>query len=60
MTDVCNRGDYSAVLRLANNKGLSSIVVGMLGMKVFQSKALEFLQQTDAAKYLRNLFPAEL
>lgn len=60
LTDVCNRGDYSAVLRLANNKGLSSIVVGMLGMKVFQSKALEFLQQTDAAKYLRNLFPAEL
>lgn len=60
LTDVCNRGDYSAVLRLVNNKGLSSIVAGMLGMKVFQSKAIEFLQQTDAAKYLRSLFPAEL
>lgn len=60
LTDVCNRGDYAAVLRLCNNKGLSSIVAGMLGMKVFQSKALEFLQQTDAAKYLRSLFPAEL
>lgn len=60
LTEVCDRGDYSAVLRLCNNKGLSSIVVGMLGMKVFQSKALEYLQQTDAAKYLRNLFPVEL
>lgn len=60
LTKVCNMGDYASVLRLANNKGFSGIVAGMLGMKVFQSKALEFLQQTDAAKYLRGLFPAEL
>jgi len=60
LTDICNRGDYSAVLKLVNNKGLSSIVASMLGMKFFKSKALEFLQQTDAAKYLRGLFPAEL
>lgn len=60
LTDVCNRGDYPAVLRLINNKGLSSVVAGMLGIKVFQTKALEFLQHTDAAKYLRNLFPTEL
>lgn len=60
LTDVCDRGDYNTVLRLANHKGLSSIVSGMLGMKVFQSKALEFLHQTDAVKYLRGLFPSEL
>lgn len=60
LTEVCDRGDYAAVLRLANNKGFSSIVAGMLGMKVFQLKALEFLMQTDAAKYLRGLFPTEL
>ena len=60
LNDVCNRGDYSAVLRLVNNKGLTSIVACMLGMKFFQLKALEFLQQTDASKYLRSLFPAEL
>ena len=60
LTEVCDNGDYATVLRLANNKGFSSIVASMLGMKVFQSKALEFLQQTDAAKYLRGLFPVEL
>ena len=60
LTEVCDRGDYATVLRLANNKGFSSIVAVMLGMKVFQSKALEFLQQTDAVKYLRGLFPTEL
>ena len=57
---VCDSGDYSAVLRLANNKGLASIVAGMLGIKVFQLKAIEFLRQTDAVKYLRPLFPTEL
>lgn len=60
LTDVCNRNDYKAVLQLVNNKGLSSIVAGMLGMKLFQTKAIEFLRQTDAVKYLRGLFPSEL
>lgn len=60
LTEVCDRGDYATVLRLANNKGFSSIVAGLLGIKIFQAKALEFLQQTDATKYLRGLFPAEL
>ncbi len=60
LVDVCDRGDYDAVLRLINNKGLSSIVSAMLGMKVFQTKAIEFLQKTDAVKYLRGLFPPEL
>ena len=60
LSDVCDKGDYAAILRLINNKGLPSLVAKMLGMKVFQSKALEFLQKTGAAKYFRNLFPAEL
>lgn len=60
LVDVCDKGDYNAVLRLINNKGLSSIVSAMLGMKVFQTKAIEFLHQTDAVKYLRGLFPTEL
>ena len=57
---VCNTGDYAAVLQLVNNKGLSSIVAEMLGIKVFQSKALELLHKTDAVKHLRGLFPSEL
>lgn len=60
LVDVCDRGDYNAVLRLINNKGLSSIVSAMLGMKFFQTKAIEFLHLTDAVKYLRGLFPSEL
>jgi energy-coupling factor transporter ATP-binding protein EcfA2 len=60
LVDVCDKGDYNAVLRLINNKGLSSIVSSMLGMKYFQTKAIEFLHQTDAVKYLRGLFPLEL
>ena len=60
LTEVCDKGDYGAILRLANNKGLSSIIAGMLGIKVFQSKAIELLNHTDAAIYLRGLFPAEL
>lgn len=60
LTEVCNNGDYAKLLQLANNKGFSSIVVGMLGMKFFQSKAIEFLRETDATKYIRDLFPAEL
>ena len=60
LTEVCDRGDYSTVLRLANNKGLSSIVSGMLGIRVFQLKAIEFLHQTDAASLFRGLFPSEL
>lgn len=60
LTEICDRGDYAAVLRLANNKGFSSIVCGMLGMKVFQTKAIEILQKTDAVKHLRIIFPDEL
>lgn len=60
LTSVCDNRDYDAVLRLVNNKGLTSIVSTMLGMKYFETKAIEFLQQTDAVKYLRNLFPQEL
>lgn len=60
LTDMCDRGDYATILLLANNKGFSSIVSQMLGMRVFQTKAIEFLQKTDAVKYLRPLFPDEL
>ena len=60
LMEICDRGDYETVLRVANHKGLSSIVSAMLGIKVFRTKSIELLHQTDAAKYLRGLFPSEL
>lgn len=60
LTAVCDSGEYDAILRLANHKGLPSIVSAMLGIKFFKTKAIELLHKTDAIKYLQGLFPTDI
>lgn len=60
LENICNKRDYEAVLRVANNKGLSSELNRIFHIKDYSDRALNFLMKTDAKKYLRDYFPSEL
>ena len=60
LEEICNKSDYEAVLRVANNKGLASVFNNILKIQDFSDWAFEFLKNTDAKKYLRGSFPPEL
>lgn len=56
-----NQGDYNAIIRIYNNKGLRALVEQSFGIKSHSKKALSFLKEnTKAQEILRGAFPNEL